>query len=150
MKKYVKFDDFWWELEDGLIYNRVGGHTAYDPEVCGPIVEVESFEDLDWSCLLKPDSKLGWVSPDGRFYGCEYTDHADVADLYFKKSERELEDEGWVKIWWSNFDHVRRWTNTKLMLTEAQKITLERMGLKEYDDDGVCELVVPTVGGGNV
>ena len=148
MKKYVKYNNFWWELENGFIYNRVGGHTVYDPETAGPIVEVENFEDLDWSCLIKPDSNLGWVSPDGRFYGCDYTDHADVADLYFKKSERELEDEGWVKIWWSNFDHVRRWTNTKLMLTEAQKITLEKMGLKEYDDDGVCELVVPVAGGG--
>lgn len=150
MKKFVKFNNFWWELEDGLLYNRAGGHNAYDPETDGPIVEAESFEDLDWSCLIDPKSKLGWISPDGRFYGCAYTDHADVADLYFKKSESELEDEGWVKIWWSSFDHARRWTNTKLMLTEAQKITLEKMGLKEYDDDGVCELVVPTAGGGNV
>lgn len=150
MKKYVLIDNFWWELENGYCYNRVGGHHMHVPSADDVIAEAENFEDLDWSCLIDPNSKLGWVSPDGRFYGCAYTDHADVADLYFKKSERELEDEGWVKIWWSNFDHVRRWTNTKLMLTESQKITLEKMGLKEYDDDGVCELVVPTVGGGSV
>ena len=147
MKKYVKFNNFWWELEDsGFVCNRVGGRHAYDPEFDGPIVEAESFEDLDWSCLIKPDSKCGWLSPDGRFYGCGYSDHADVADLYFKKSERELEDEGWIKISMSCFTHELSWYNTKLMVTEAQRIVLEKMGLKV--DPDVCELVVPTVGGG--
>ena len=141
MKKYVLVDGFWWELENGYCYNRAGGRHKYMPSADDVIAEAENFEDLDWSCLLDPKSKLGWVSPDGRFYGCGYSDHADVASLYLKKSEKDLEDEGWVKIWWSNFNHVRRWSNTKLMLSEAQKITLEKLGLREYDDEGICEIV---------
>ena len=145
--QFVLENNFWWELEDGMCYNRCGGMHKYIPEPSDVIAEADSWEDLDWSCLIKPDSKCGWLAPDGRFYGCDYADHENLAGLYFKKPERQLEDEGWVKISMSCFTHELSWYNTKLMVTEAQRIVLEKMGL-EVDPD-VCSLVTPIPGGGS-
>lgn len=44
----------------------------------------------------------GWLSPDGRFYPCEYHQHSWLASMFWKNetetyTENELEQEGWVK-----------------------------------------------------
>lgn len=62
----------------------------------------ESFEDAYrkeiYSYLIESDSDLGWLSPEGDFYGCDWASHNDVANLYFNKTDYDLEKEGWVKI----------------------------------------------------
>lgn len=53
----------------------------------------------------KPEpSKFGWLSPDGRFFSCEYGGHSHLADKivgeikHVSNPERHLEDLGWAKI----------------------------------------------------
>lgn len=65
-------------------------------------LDEDSFEDTHrkdlYSYLIKSDSDLGWLSPAGDFYGCDWASHSEVANLYFGKTDLELEKEGWVKI----------------------------------------------------
>ena len=51
-----------------------------------------------YSYLIDTKSKYGWLSPSGEFYGCKYTHHQEVAELYFGKQEQELEKEHWIKV----------------------------------------------------
>jgi hypothetical protein len=137
----------WWELVGNTCYNRVGGRHEYYPQDKDVFAEANDWDELDYSYLIKPDSEYGWVSPDGRFYGCKYADHSLMAKMYFKKSERQLEEEGWVKIFRDSYDRKPTWMSDKLMITGAQRITLESRGLQV--DPDVCELTVPIQGGAN-
>ena len=123
----------WWQYEKGYLYNRMGGRHKADPNEemwkHSKVVKAKDWADLDYSYLLKPESTLGWISPDGKFYGCGYRDHALVAEMYLKKKDDQLEKEGWVKIFRDGFDGTNVWYSDSLMVTDAQKIVLERLGL---------------------
>lgn len=140
-------NSFWWEYENGICYNRYGGRHSYYKQDGDIFAEANDWEDLDWSFLIDNASDLGWISPDGTFYGCDYRRHADVAKLFFKKDERQLEEEGWVKVFMDSWRHEKEWFSDKAMITDAQKITLEKLGY-EVDLD-VCELVTPVQGAVN-
>jgi hypothetical protein len=51
----------------------------------------------------------GWLSPNARFYPCEFTEHKNLAKEIIDKenSERELEDSGWVKICYDTVFNTR-------------------------------------------
>lgn len=51
-----------------------------------------------YSYLIKPDSDIGWLSPDGKFYGCDYANHDIFVNQYFGKTDMEMEKEGWIRI----------------------------------------------------
>lgn len=137
----------WWELVGNTCYNRVGGRHEYYPQDKDVFAEANDWDELDYSYLIKPDSEYGWVSPDGHFYGCKYADHSLMSKMYFKKSERQLEMEGWIKIFRDSYDRKPTWMSDKLMITEAQRITLEGRGLQV--DPDVCELTTPIQGDAN-
>ena len=92
-------DNGWWRIEGDKVVNMVGGwhHLCIDDK--SVIVEANDWHDLDWSCLIKPDSPYGWVDIQGNFFGCDYMEHAFFAKYYFKLTERTLEDIGYVKIY---------------------------------------------------
>lgn len=117
----------WWEICDGMLVNPMGGRHRYDPAPDDRIVEADSFLDLDHSYLVEEDSEYGWVSPEGRFYGCDVRNHSYLARYLFRATEEELEEKGWAKIY-MNFDRKRDWY-CKKFLTEFQKATLERLGI---------------------
>lgn len=48
--------------------------------------------------LLDPWSDQGWVSPDGRFYGCAYYEHDDIAQALLRKTPGMLEHLGWIRV----------------------------------------------------
>lgn len=48
--------------------------------------------------LLDPWSDQGWLSPDGRFYGCGFFAHDDLAHALLGKHVGELEDAGWIRV----------------------------------------------------
>lgn len=128
--KFIFYNGGWWEYNEDLerIENRHGGWNSYIP-TSDEVVEVDSWEDLDWSCLLDSDSPIGWVSPTGDFYGCDVRAHEDVAYWVLHSSERELELKGWVKIYLDTFIHELGWYSDKLHLTSAQLHVLENKGL---------------------
>lgn len=130
MSKFVFENGGWWEIEGNLCYNVCGGCHEYIPDEKDIIIEAENRADLDYSLLIDPNSKYGWISPEGKFYGCDYAKHRDLAEWYFKKNERQLESEGWIKVFRDSFDRKTVWYSEKSFITEAQKNTLEQRSLE--------------------
>lgn len=136
-------DNGFWEVdEDDLIYaefgdeirlyNQLGGFHYHKLAREDEFISVPHWDDLPWKdVLIKPDSNLGWISPSGEFFGCDYRDHAKVAELVLNSSERELEARGWVKIYLC--DGVQ-WYHENLRPTEEQKRVLREMKF-ELDED---------------
>lgn len=97
---------FWWEYDESTpiynatIYNMSGGRqTEWDLRDY-EIVEAEDWEYLDYNntIILSNIYKTGWLSPNGKFYGCDYRCHNLQAQLVHNKSEFELENLGFIKI----------------------------------------------------
>lgn len=85
----------------------------------------------------KPETKFGWIAPDGRFFGCGYGGHiheasrivGEIQDIY--NPERHLENLGWAKVF-KGPDGRERYSvgmGKKKKLTDAQVKTLQRMKL---------------------
>ena len=128
-------DNGWWKISENGKYlkNRCGGYHSYIPREDDVICEANGWDDLDYSYLLQPNSKYGWIDRDGKFYGCDYTHHSALAERVLKKSERELEKLGWIKVfadfnggiaWYIDFDQGIRGR-----VTEAQVKTLIDRGI---------------------
>lgn len=101
-----KLNNGYWELEyyaepgtEIRVFNEMGGFHYHIIQEDDDIIYAESRRDLDHSFLLDPNSELGWLAPDGTFYGCAYYDHENVAYYVLKSSSMELEEKGWVKIY---------------------------------------------------
>lgn len=127
-------DNGWWEIRGNRLVNEVGGYHYYSPDKDDIIVEVNSRADLDWSCLLVPDAKYGWLDLRGHFYGCRFQDHETIARLVLKTTERELEKSGWVKLY-RNYPQGVGWYCEKTHMTKAQRDFLIGRNLYE-DGDG--------------
>ena len=108
-----EFNGFWKieEREEGTVcVNRFGGWHWYTEDLGNDFYEVDKYEDLPFKKYLINDKyKTGWVDREGRFYGCDWEQHSDVAWYCFGKEEYELEEAGWIKItntiykdWFSN------------------------------------------------
>ena len=97
-----EFNGFWKLEERGsqlVCINRFGGWHDYCKELGEDIYEVEKYEDLPFTKYYINDKyKTGWLDRNGRFYGCDWEMHVFVAEYCFKKTEEELEKEGWIKI----------------------------------------------------
>lgn len=121
-------DNGWWEIRGDKLINGAGGWHPYTPTDNDIIVEAEGRDELDYSYLLQPDSDLGWLNLDGKFYGCKYRDHQALAELYFKTSERRLEEMGWIKIF-KDFDGDIAWYHEEERPTKKQEDYLLEKGL---------------------
>lgn len=97
---------FWWEYDESTplysatLYNMFGGKNSGNDIRDYEIVDANGWACLDYfGTIVYHDSyKTGWLSPDGKFYGCDYTSHMTHARLVHKCSERELEEKGFIKI----------------------------------------------------
>lgn len=77
------------------------------------------------------DTKYGWISPDGRYFHCEYQGHISLAEricfgmIETKNAEKYLEDNGWCKIYKSLLDrNYSVFVGGKHTITDAQMKTL--------------------------
>lgn len=103
---FVKIDNFWWELstehalDSCTVYNYVGGKMSDCDCTNLQIVEADSWEYLDWSgtSLWSDQYKTGWLAPNGKFYGCDYRYHNMSANLVHHKTEKEMEQAGYIKF----------------------------------------------------
>jgi len=134
-----------WQLNDP-INNWVWGEDIYQEIKAHPenflIVEAKDYDHLlmtkeykdKWNeyvkTAIKPESNLGWIAPDGTFIGCDYYDHAFVAEEYLHSSEERLEEEGWCKIYALGEKaaacNCLSYYSKHCHLTSAQKETLDR------------------------
>ena len=85
----------------------------------------------------KPETKFGWIAPDGRFFGCGYGGHTsearrivgEIRDI--RDPERHLENLGWAKVF-KGMEERSRYSvgmGEGKKLTDAQLKELQRMGL---------------------
>ncbi len=106
MRKFVKYDHFWWEYDEttsknnATLINVVGGHNSCNDITKCEIVEAKDFEYLDWNGTKVLDERYqsGWLDRKGNFYGCEFEYHRLQAELVHHSSLRELERQGWIHI----------------------------------------------------
>ena len=131
--RFIFEDDYWWEVKGDKVYNRYGGYHPLDKKL--PIVEAIDWYDLDWSCLLRKNSDVGWIAPDGTWFGCKNMDHADVAKFFFLSSEEMLEQKGWVKVYRSGLTNTRNWYRKGMRVNNLQAKTLTNKGFELYDFD---------------
>lgn len=125
-------DNGWWKIDGCYITNLYGGRQAYEPSDDDIIVEADDITNLDWSCLLKPDSIFGFIDRNGKHYSCDYGEHRLFAQLYLKSNERCLEIQGWVKIYRNYNRQIEYYYENNL--TNAQILTLENLGILREED----------------
>ena len=102
MKSFVKINDIWREYNPNspIEQTEIVGESGFVDITGLEVAQAEKINDLDWNDTLILSKKLrtGWLSPEGRFYGCEPWCHRLQAELIHERTERELEEEGWVRI----------------------------------------------------
>jgi len=129
-----------WEFDGEFCYNRYGGYHVYHPHPLDIVFEEDSWDDVIRTQLITKKDKYitGWISPNGGFFGCAPEDHDDVARYIFNKTQIELEEAGYIKVY-ENPRRLRATASYNMEQysyycynrpTSAQEITLERLGIK--------------------
>lgn len=138
-----------------VVLDGKGGYYHFKEDDYGFTEIIES--DKKWPLPLekmffKNDEKfkLGWISPEGDTYSCDYTGHNKcalmLADKYFPEArlpERALGKAGWIKVI-DSWDGTER-QHTQFVYSLSGKITQKQadklfdIGL--YDNREVRELV---------
>ena len=135
--KFYKIDNFWWELEGKKLYNMSGGHQLAEWFNIKPddIVEVNDWDDLDWTGteIYNNDLKTGWIDRNGIFYGCGYEWHSKQADFIHKKTQRDLEILGYVKVYKSNFFPSNNKNGLNFMIVHHRLNELQKNALYKLD-----------------
>ena len=106
MTKFVMYKNFWWEYDEtshldyARLYDHCGicafGVDARNLKMC----EAQDFENLDWNNtpVLNNTSVCGWLDRNGKFYGCDFTEHVMQAEYVHHSSILMLESLGWIHI----------------------------------------------------
>lgn len=91
------------------------------------LVKVE--QDYAYRFLLDPYSNQGWLSPDGKFYGCKYYEHDDLAYALIRVPTMGLEYNGWVRV----HDEIFR-RPVIGEITKRQEAVLVKLGFEPWED----------------
>ena len=137
------FEDIITEDRLPVVLDGKGGYYHFDPKDDFAFVEIiESDEEYPLpleKMFFKNDKnfKLGWISPDGDTYSCDYTNHTKcaqaLADKFFpdaKLPEVALGRAGWLKII-DSWDGIQR-THSQFVYSLSGKIT-KRQADKLFD-----------------
>lgn len=130
--KWDKTDDLpcWWEynastpLNNATLYSFGFGYsTGYD--LTGyEIVEANYLTELNWegTKVLSDSYTTGWLSPEGKFYGCDYEYHDKQAFyVHAVSSLREMEDLGFIKL------TKRRSFDEDILVLNAMRPTIQQV-----------------------
>ena len=138
--RFIKVENYWWELEGDRVYNAVGGYHSANSYDKTNIVEAKDWEFLDWKGteLLDNKYKTGWIDRTGIFYGCSSESHSTQAEYIHHKTERELELLGWIKVYKSIFSLSTCSNGLSLMIikgyiNDLQVVTLYKLGFTEEE-----------------
>lgn len=119
--------------EQGKVLAHVSGesfHRAYE-HMSPEAVEIE--KAYAYRYLLDPWAHEGWLAPDGKFWGCGFYAHDDIAYSLIRKTPGMLESEGWVRVHGSSFQVNRDYLR---QVTRRQVSTLEKLGFVEFEAPG--------------
>ena len=110
--------------EDGRPLAHVEGESIEATlSLEGPVADLE--RNAAARFLLDPWSNQGWISPTGRFYGCAFYAHDDIAHAYLRKSVPALERAGFVRV---HADSYRTDPFARREITSRQRDVLEALG----------------------
>lgn len=122
-KGYNKFGEIWENIRGGWCI------VSKENEILA-VIEAKDKDDFIeqnrkeiYSYLIKPDSDLGWLAPDGTFYGCDWANHEMFVNQYFGKTDLEMEKDGYVRIFRSVELGVPVYSQFKI--STAQRVWLE-------------------------
>jgi hypothetical protein len=131
----ILFRWVWKKFHKGLsdVYFQKINEEIYGTE---PAPE-NAHKPVDVPVEQKPETKFGWIAPDGRFFGCGYGGHTsearrivgEIRDI--RDPERHLENLGWAKVF-KGLEARERYSvgmGEGKKLTDAQLVELQRMGL---------------------
>ena len=131
----------WWWYKPGLKRyqnspHNPGGFPASDEKV---LAEKHYANDLQhtWSKqeACKEDSIIGWIAPDGEWFGCNYRGHDAVAQHVLGCSVARLEKLGFCRCYGLQHDHML-WTHGPRALIDERKPTSRQKSVlkaKGYD-----------------
>lgn len=138
-----------------IVADDRGGYFCFNPNDYNFSEIIETDKDypltLEQMFFKNQDNfKLGWISPDGDTYSCDYTSHAKAAIMIAKKffpdtkyPERTLGRHGWLKVIdsWNGTEreHGQFVYSMKGKLTNRQINKLFDLGL--YDNPEVKEML---------
>jgi hypothetical protein len=122
---------FYWSLDIGDKWIGVARGIYRDKHSEDLVKEVQSaysLTQLDWSKTpFRNDNLLtGWLSRDGRFYGCPAVFHDVLANCVLGIKVPELEDQGWARVHGTWFVCEKR-------LSAEQRNWLLQNGFTVYD-----------------
>lgn len=139
-----------WLFTDGHKSHRVDFFNFFeDYGQCYVKPELTNEEDKkfveDVYEKTSPDTKYGFISPDGRYYHCNFQGHATLAhDICFgmiqtNNPEQYLEEHGWCKIYKPllsglGLGQYSVYVGGKHTITDAQMQTLIKLGLEDAHD----------------
>jgi hypothetical protein len=93
---------YWVEDNGSYWMNHAGGRIpkSSSDKILERVAIDGDFEALDWTKtdLINPNSEAGWLSPEGKFYGCEWMKHDLIARYILKKKVEYLMNTNWVRI----------------------------------------------------
>lgn len=119
--------------KDGVrLLAHVDGESVNATITDVPAAVAKLERDMAFRHLLDPWSDQGWISPEGRFYGCAFFAHDDLATSMLRKTVGELEWAGWVRV---HADSYRR-GELRRGMTSRQIATLEALGFTDVDGWG--------------
>jgi len=133
----------WWEKKGDKWINCDGGyHSQLETDKI-----LHSIESDDWDTLfdipevkrlnrqmcetylLNKDSRLGWVTPDGKFYPCHYADHDNVIFYMFGISVGDAEKQGYIRVGKEMYQRTKIGT-----IPRAQRKTLIDLGFLDPEN----------------
>jgi len=121
-----------WMTDNGSCWVDVARSRWNDKHASDEVlesIEAEHFTLLDWrkTPFYNPEASSGWLSREGRFYGCPNYCHDVLAWCVLGMKVPELEQLGWVRIYSEN------WYVCQVRLSAEQKNWLSMNGHKVMD-----------------
>lgn len=122
---------FYWSLDIGDKWIGVARGVYRDKHEGDMIIEVAEarhLTQLDWRKTPFRNDELatGWLSRDGRFYGCPPVHHDVLAFCVLGTKVSDLENMGWTRVYSNRFTCEKR-------LSAEQRNWLSENGHKVYD-----------------
>lgn len=120
-------------FEGAKVLAHVKAKSINEVYEVAPPAAVEIEKTYAYRYLLDPWAREGWLSPDGKFYGCGFYGHDDIAQALLRKRVPDLEHEGWVRVHSDSFMTGRDYGRE---VTRRQMSSLEKLGFVELQAPG--------------
>lgn len=122
---------YYWSLDNGDTWIGVARgiyRKKHEADLIKEVKEAASLTELDWTKTpFRNDNLLtGWLSRDGRFYGCPDVFHDVIAYCVLGMKVGDIEGLGWARVHGTWFVCERR-------LSAEQRNWLQENGFTVYD-----------------